>query len=254
MTALPFGPGPREVIGGNNPPQAIDRLPEALRQIGEFLKAEPAIQDHATAHIAAELVKRAKAILGEVEDERKEHVSPLNQELKAINEKYREAKTPVEQCLIVLSDRLTDFLTAEERRRVLEAEEKRKAADEAARAVHEVQAKEAEALENAADGEVGVDVGQLYADLSQKFKVARRTEREADRAKRSAHVKIGTGYGRAVSLRATEILFITDPAEAIAAIGMTEKISEAILSASRTYRQIRGELPPGVSSRQQRKI
>jgi hypothetical protein len=254
MTALPFGPGPREVIGGNNPPQAIDRLPEALRQIGEFLKAEPAIQDHATARIAAELRARAKAMLGEVEDERKEQTGPLNNQLREINERYKEARQPVEQCVVILSDRIDDFLLVEERRRLAEAEERRKAADKAARVALEAEAKETEALENAASGEVGVDVAAATTEHTQALRAVTKATREAERAEQAAHVKIGTGIGRAVSLRSTEILFITDPVAALNAIGMTDPIAAAILTAARTYRQIRGELPPGVSSRQQRKI
>jgi hypothetical protein len=248
MTALPFG------LGHNSPPQAIDRLPEALRQIGEFLKAEPAIQDHATARIAAELRARAKAMLGEVEDERKEQTGPLNNQLREINERYKEARQPVEQCVVILSDRIDDFLLVEERRRLAEAEEKQKAADEAARAAYEASAALDEAVDNADQGEVDIDIVAASVAAQAASNAAKRAEREAIRAEQTAHVKIGTGMGRAVSLRSTEILFITDPVAALNAIGMTDPIAAAILTAARTYRQIRGELPPGVSSRQQRKI
>jgi hypothetical protein len=42
--------------------------------------------------------------------------------------------------------------------------------------------------------------------------------------------------------------------KAIAVMGITEKIEEAILSSARAYRVVKGALPEGVSAKQERTI
>jgi hypothetical protein len=49
-------------------------------------------------------------------------------------------------------------------------------------------------------------------------------------------------------MRRTETLVLDDAAAAIAAIGVTDKIKDAILSSARDYRKLHGSLPAGVSA------
>ena len=81
-----------------------------------------------------------------------------------------------------------------------------------------------------------------------------KADREAARADKATHVKIGGGWGNSVSLRTKETLVLVSYAKAITAIGPNDKIRDAILSAARDYRKEKGHLPEGVSAETTREI
>src|SRR6185312_9538969 len=97
-------------------------------------------------------------------------------------------------------------------------------------------------------GELGVDVTQVVVAADTAFSEFEHAAREAARAERDAHVKIGGGWGRSASLRNKETLVIVHYGRALKAIGPNDKIREAILSAARDYRKEKGNLPDGVEA------
>jgi uncharacterized membrane-anchored protein len=79
----------------------------------------------------------AKGSLEEMEAERDGLVRPLNEQVKAINDRYRLARTSLEKLADELKKRLSTYARALEIERVRKAEEARKAAEEAERAARE---------------------------------------------------------------------------------------------------------------------
>ena len=118
----------------------------------------------------------------------------------------------------------------------------------------EAEAREKEAIEGAAVGEV-TDVGGFIVEADAAFNQFQKADRAVAIAERDVPVRISSMMGgRALSMRTTEILLLDDPIKAIRAIGITEKIRDAILSSARDYRKLKGELPKGVSATHERKI
>ena len=68
-------------------------------------------------------------------------------------------------------------------------------------------------------------------------------------------VRIGSIMGnRALSMRTVEVLVVEDACKAIKAIGLTDKIRDAILSSAKDFRKAYDELPDGVISTQERSL
>lgn len=239
---------PRAVIGNNQPPGCIDTARGVYTILATFLKEVPVIQSHDEAKKAANLVEQARATLGEMEDERKALVKPLNDEVKAINDQYRSPVESVKAIMDELKRRLTTFAQAEEAERLRRAELARRAAEEAERVAREAEAREREAKEDADCGVVGINAAAAIIEADRAFDGFKRADREANRAERETTVRLNGGFGRAVSMRSKETLTVVDAVAAITAMGVTEAISEAILTSSRAYRKLRGALPAGVSS------
>lgn len=238
----------------NNPPSAIERSVEALAELNAFLAEHPAIQSEASALEAARLIKRGKAAHDEMETERDSRVRPLNEQVKAINGEYAGPKTVLQKVRDDLAKRATAYAHAEEQRRLREAAELRRQAEEAERIAREADAKEREARDDAAGGVVGVDLATATAEADTTFRDYGRAAREATRAERSAPVKLGTGFGRSLSMRTKETLVVTDHVAAVKAIGLTSKLEEAIQSGAREYRKEWDALPPGVTSQTERSL
>ena len=79
------------------------------------------------------------------------------------------------------------------------------------------------------------------------------------RAERETHVKVGAAPGaRALSLRTKEELTVDDAKKLIAALlkvgPLSEKVQDALLSAARDYRKVKGKLPDGVLAKQVRAL
>jgi hypothetical protein len=221
----------------------------------------PVIQSEDDAREAKKLLDRAKGCAGDIEAERDKQVRPLNEEIAAINTRYKsvhntDSKKPgaLDKIVSELKARLTDFAKAEEARRLAEADRKQREAEEAERLSLDAARRESEAIDNARAGELGVDVTRVVVEAQARAADAAKAQREAARAERGADVKIGGGWGRAASLRTTETLKVDDPVRAVIAIGTNEKINEAILSAARDYRKRHGKLPTGVSADTKRSI
>lgn len=248
-------------IGDNNPPSVIEFAGQSIHAISEWMKENPVIETEDQARDAKPLIDRAKAALDEMEDERDGKVRPLNEQVAEINAKYKalhnaDPKKPgvYDKIFGELKARFAAFLRAEETKRQAAAEAARKAAEEAERIAREAEAREAEALQSAAQGELGVDVAVVTDEADEAFADYQRQSRFAARAERDSKVKIGGGFGQAVSLRTKETLHLDSYNKAITAIGPHEKIKEAILSAAREYRKQHGRLPDGVRAETERVV
>lgn len=242
---------PRAVPGNNNPPTAIDAAWATYRDVSGFLAETPVICDEDTARNAKLFWDRSKVSLDEMEQERDGQVRPLNDEVKAINGKFKEAREPLTKLKDELQSRMAAWTLAEEKRKAAEAEALRIAAREAERVAREAEAKEQEAIANAAEGEF-TDVGDAIGEADEAFRDYRVVSLAAARAERAVKGRIGGGLGRAFSLRNKETLEIVDAplvlGELIALAGgvVPEKVADALLSAARDYRKLRGNLPRGI--------
>jgi hypothetical protein len=220
----------------------------------------PTIETEGDARAAKPLLDRAKLSLDEVEAERDSKVRPLNEQVSAINGKYKalhntDAKKPglFDKIVVELKARVAEFMIREEQRRQAEAEAARRAQEEAERIAREAEAKELEALTNAKAGEV-VDVAEVTMQADAAFEEFERQSRFAARAERDTKVKIGGGFGKIASLREVETLHLDSYSLALKAIGPNDKVRDAILSAARDFRKLHGELPAGVRATYERKL
>jgi hypothetical protein len=242
-------------IGDNYSPSPIDGAKDALSDLSRFLAEHPVIASDDEAREGKLFVDRTRATLGELEDHRTGQVGPLNAKVAQINSMFRVAADPIKRLFEELRKRLTAFAQAEESKRAAEAEAKRFAALEAERLAREAEQRETEAKANAAAGEIGVDLGTATVDADQTFADFKRADRDAARAERDMTVRVGGGFsGRALSMRSKETLILDDAVKAIGVVGVTEKISDAILAAARDFRRLKGSLPAGVSSVKERTI
>lgn len=245
---------PRAVIGGNNPPVSLDPATPIGTARGvyvnlmRFLKETPVIASANEAKTGANLIEQARATLGEMEDTRKALVKPFNEEVSAINEQYRLPRESIKSVMDEIKHRLTIFAAAEEAKRLHEAEEKRLAAEEAARQVREAERIEMAAFAEADAGVCDINVATAITQADRAFEIFKRADRAAARAEKAIPVRLAGGFGRAVSMRRSETLILDDATAALAAIGLTEAITEAILTAARAYRKLNGKLPAGVSA------
>lgn len=245
----------------NNPPSPIEFARETIGQVNSWLSEHPVIQTEDDAREAKVWADRAKEALRDVELERVSKVEPLNAELIKINGSYKalhntdKAKPgQFDRVMNELKARIDAFLAAEEEKRQKTAQEAAERAAEAERLAREAEAKEREALSNAAVGEAGVDVAEATSEADAKFAEFEKAAHEAAIAERDSHVCLGGGFGRALSRRNKEVLSVDDPVAAVQAMWPSDKISEAILSAARAFRQVLGDLPPGVSSSHERSL
>lgn len=248
-------------IGANNPPGPIELAGFTISDVSAFLKDNPTIADGKAASEAKILCDRAKAALEEIEAERDGKVRPLNDQVKAINEQYKalhntDAKKPgtFDRIFAELKARVAAYLLKVEAERIRVAEEAAAKAAEAERLAREAERLEADAKENAAAGELDVDVVAAVQQADETFSEFERASRFAARAERDTKVKLGGGFGRAATLRTAETLHLDSYNLAIKAIGPNDKIRAAILSAAREYRETHGVLPAGVSATTERKL
>lgn len=253
MDATIVSDNPRERIGGNNPPEEpktlLDRAREGYATLSAAIADLPVIQNEDDARTIKGHIDQLKSYYDELEAERDGKVRPLNNEVAEINGTYRPVRDPIDTLRKEAQRRLGIFLQAEEERRAREAEAARQAAIETEAKARAAESREAEAIENADQGEC-TDVGAAIAKADEAFDEFKRADRFAKRAERDAHVKIGGGFGRSASLRTKESLEVVDAKKAIASLlkagPLPEKLAEAILSAARDYRKVKGKLPDGV--------
>lgn len=248
-------------IGHNNPPGAISMGHEAGQVLSDWMKEHPVIANDVDARAAKLLLDRAVANAADIETERDNKVRPLNEQVADINADYKaihniDKKKPgtLDRIVNELKSRLATFITAETARREAEAEAKRIALAEAERIAREAEDRERDALDSAKAGELGVDVVSATSEADSRFAEFKRANREAARADKDSHVKIGGGFRNAVSLRTVETLHLDSYSKAIRAIGPNDKIREAVLSAARDYRKLNGTLPEGVTSTTERTL
>ena len=244
-----------DIRGHNQPPGPIDDAKTAIADLSAFLAEHPVIQTENEARDGKLFVDRTRATLGELEDARTKEVKPLNDTVAQINGAFKAASEPLKRIFDELRARLTQYAQAEEARRQREAAEARRMAELAEMEARLAEQREHDAKDSASQGEVGVDVGQAIVEADDAFADADRLARDAARAERNVPVRIGGGFsGRALVMRTTETLILDDAIAAINAIGVTDKIRDAILSGARDYRRLKGELPVGVSSDRKRQV
>lgn len=256
----PISSGPF-TAGHNRPPGPIELAGNTINDMSEFMKDNPIIADEEVARKAKLLCDRGKAALEEIEAERDKSVRPLNEKVAEINAKYKalhntDPKKPgtYDRVFVELKARLAAFLLKQEEIRRKAAEAAAAAAAEAERLAREADERDREARENAAAGELDVDIVAVTQEADTAFTEFEKASRFADRAERDTKVKLGGGFGRAASLRTVETLHLNSYNLAIKAIGPHPKIEEAILAAAREYRKIHGTLPEGVTATQERKL
>lgn len=246
---------PRVAIGSNNPPTPIDDSRSTYKLIAQFLKDNPVVENETIALSANETLAIGKSTLTALELAEGAEADPLYKQWRAAKAKYKPAIDGMKKIVDEVAARLKDFMLTEECRRQREADEKRRIAEKAERAAREAERLEAEARENAAVGEVGVDVAQAIERADTAFDAFKKTDREATLAERDANVRFKSRFAaKATSLRTVKTLVLTDATKAIAVMGVTEKIQEAILSSARDYRKTNNLLPDGVTEAEERTL
>lgn len=240
--------------GHNRPPSLFDFARETMDALGAWMADRPVVDNEDDAREAKLLLDRAKNCAADLEAERVAKVAPLNEEVAAINALYKEVHNKtgkpglLDKVVSQLKVRLEEYIKRETDKREAEAALLRQQRDEAEAAARAAEAREQEAIANAQAGELGVDVTQVVVEADSRFSQFKKADREAARAERATHVKVGGGFGNAASLRTKETLVLVNYGKAISAIGKNEKIEAAILSAARDYRKLHGRLPDGVDA------
>jgi hypothetical protein len=250
-------PNPREHIGANQPPSAIDLAKPIANDAGRFLADHPVIMDEDEARTTKLTFDRFKLALDGIEAERKSKTDPLNAKVKAINGEYHrwhnaDPKRPTawDKLFDTLKSRLTAFAKAEEAKRQAALEAAHAAKEEAERIARQAEQREQQAATDAAQGICDVDIGGAMADADTAFADFQRAGRDLARAERDTKVRIGGGFGKVSTLRNKEILTVTDWKAAISEMTddgeLPAVISDAILTAARAYRKAFDRLPAGI--------
>lgn len=250
-------------IGHNQPPEptVIERSQDAVAALGKFLDDVPVITDGPHLIEAKRLVEWVRGAAAELEAERTELVRPLNEEVDAINGKYKaihnkdtEKPGTLDKTLTELKNRLTVYGRIEEAKRETAALEAKRIADEAESAAREAERIEQQAKMDAAVGVVDTGVAEAIANADEAFSEYEHASRFAARAEKQTTFRIGDGRGKSLGMRTEKTLILESYSKAIKAIGKNEKIETAILSAARDYRKEHGKLPDGVTEESTRKF
>jgi hypothetical protein len=241
-------------IGHNNPPSQIEATNETAKTLSDWLAEHPVIETDEAVREAKLLIDRGKLAAQDLEAERDILVRPLNERVKEINAEYKPASRIIETVVITLQTRATAFLRAEEAKRIHAAQDAARRAEEAERAARAASSAAQDAIASDSTGELGTNIAAAVTAANRAIADFNRAEREAARAERDTKVKIGGGFKNALSLRQKETLIVQDHQAAIKALGLTDKISAAILSDARAFRTEYGELPPGIISKKEREL
>ena len=245
----------RARIGGNNPPSPIELAQETFDALSKFLADHPAIVDEISAREAKLFKDRAEASKKDVEDDRARKADPVYARWKAIREPYTAPLDRLDKLIGQLKSRMTAFALAEEARRKREAAEASRIAEEARQAALAAEAAEREAIDNAAVGDLEADVGQAVAAADDAFAKAKRAHDAARIAERDSHVRIGGGFsGRVASLKTTWVYSVAHGADAFAALWPNDDLQDALVKAARAFEKRTGNLPAGITKREERKI
>lgn len=248
----------RLITRSDNRPDQIALARDAWRELNEFLKETPAVTNEKEAKNAARWLESIKVTLEELDGERRGKVDPLNAQVKAINDAYRPARESLDKLLAILRDRLNAFARAQEAARAAEAARLAAEAAERERVAREAEAREQDAIACADVGELGVDVGAAIEQADEAFADYKVAARAAAIAERAIPVRFGSALGgRSLGLRAKETLTLDDPVvaiKALAKVGLSDKLRDAILTDARAYRKLKKDLPAGISSASERSL
>lgn len=244
-----------EMIGHNNPPTLIETMQQVASDLSDWMKDHPVVSNGSEATEAKLLLDRSKLGIQDLEAERDGLVRPLNTQIKEINGKYKGPRELLEKVANELKYRVTDFLAKEEAKRIAAAEEARLGAERAEKAAKEAERLERERLDSAECGELDINVLDAIKDADRAFAAYQKAERQAQIAEREAgNVRLGGGFTRALSLRSTEILGVSDLIAAVTAMKDSERIVEAVIKAARSYKKVYGKYPPGIVVHTERRI
>lgn len=234
--------------GHNNPPEVLQLAPETISDISGHMADMPVIENERDAKLMKLHIDRAVACVRDLKAECEGKVRPLDDKVTYIKGLYRRPRRMLGDLLDEMRARLELFVKAEQSRR--EAIAMQAAADAAAaeQRAREAERIEKERLDDAAKGEIGVNVADIMADADEAFEAYEKAERQAILAQKQTHVKVGGGFSRAIGMRKKETLQITDAFAAISQMGVSDDIREAILKTARTFRKLNGRLPNGISS------
>lgn len=238
----------------NGPPSPLESAKDAGRELKKFLEDNPVIETPQQAKDGGGYVERTRITLKTMNDEQDELTAPHLATLEGIYEPRRKVRQPLERILKQLRERLTAYAARIEAERQRIAEAARQAAIEAERVAREAEKREQDAIAGADVGEC-TDVGSAIEEADAAFGDFQVANRAAQRADLAVPVRIRSVMGgRALSMRTTEVLTVTDAAQAIVAMGLTAKIEAAILSSARDFRKEFGELPDGVGTTKERSL
>lgn len=238
----------------NNPPEVIDLASEVAQSVSDFMSFTPVVEDEVTARAMKLQIDRVKLCVKDLEAERDGKVRPLNEQVDVINSKYRKPRTMLGNLLSEMLKRVHDFVKKEEHIRQMVALEAERKAKEAEQAAIEAERIERERLDDAANGEVGINVAEVTADADEAFEAYEKAERQAIIAKKDIHIKIGGGLSRAIGVKEREVLSVKEPFLAMMMMGVTPDIQEAILKSARAWRRVHGKLPDGIAVTMERHL
>lgn len=262
---------PRAVMGGNQPPSAIELTRPVIEALGTFLKDYPVITNETESREAKVVLDRTVIALQGVEKERDDKVRPLNEQVKDINTDYHkfhntnDKKPGLWDTLVKeLKIRLTAFAREEETKRQAKLAAARKLLEDAERKAREADAAAREAAATAAQGVCGEDFAGAAEQADTAFNAYEKAGRVVQRAEKDTKVRIVGGMNNALSLRNVETLSVTDWKAAIEAIGFNDdpdepfrlpkELADMICKLARTYRNAFGELPPGIAATHDRRL
>jgi hypothetical protein len=245
----------------NNPPSPIEFARSVVDELATFMAHHPVIETEEDARGIKVYIDRARAAFIDIEVERVTMVTPLNDEVAKINGEHKryhnnDKSKPglFDKILMAAIARVQSFMLIEEARRKREADVALQLAREAEQKAREAEAREKEVHENAAVGEIGLDIQDATVAADSAFDDFKRASRFAKLAEKETKVRIGGGFGRSLSIKDKEVLIVKDWKLAIDKVGLTDNIRDAILTAARNYRQEYGELPPGIELTHERKV
>jgi hypothetical protein len=263
---------PSAILAGIAPTGAIDRAKSAIDALSDFMCSPVrTIVDGDMARRAKERIDRARRSFADLEDERIRQVKPLNDQVAEINATYKAIHNADKKgkpgsgdtILKTLLDRLEAFRKREEAERQRIAAEAKRIAAELAQAALEAERQLTEALiDETHHGVVDVDIGLLEEKVETAFRNAAKGCNAFARAERATDVRIGGGFGHALTARNHKTLTVTNWHAAILAIGTGEDggftlpagIRDAILTEARKYRQAFDELPAGITEQSERRL
>lgn len=250
-------------IGDNGPPgpTPLERAEDAQAALAKFLDETPVITEGPHLVEAKRLVEHVRGACAELEDERITLVDPLNTKVAEINRTYKavhntDKKKPgtLDKTLAELTARLTVYGQNEEKERAFRAEVARVFAANAAAEAAAAEAAAQQAKSDAVVGVIDTGVGEAIQAAARASADAQRAEREAARADAQTTFRIGNGAGKALGMHTVETLHLDSYSRALKAMGPSDGVKEAILTAARAYRKQHGCLPDGVSATQERKF
>ena len=243
-------------VGHNRPPSQIEFANQTATDLGYWLANCPVVETEEQARAGKLLVDRARLCLADMEDERKGRVRPLQAQVKAIDDEYRSPKSILDKILTELKDRLNVWIKKEEEKRLKAAEEARKAVEEAEKIARDAEERELEACDDARHGIVDTEnaLVERVRQADAAFTAYQAAEREAARAEKDTTVRVGGGFSRSLSTRFKEELFVSDAGKAVAEMGWSERLVEALKTDAREFRRQHGKLPEGIIAQGERRL